>query len=49
MSALFENPKNYGRIIRDKNKKFVAIIEEKDATPEQKAVKEIRQAVLPVK
>ena len=45
MSAIFENPKNYGRIIRDKNKKFVAIIEEKDATPEQKAVKEINAGI----
>ncbi len=45
MSAIFENPKNYGRIIRDKNKKFIAIIEEKDATPEQKAVKEINAGI----
>ncbi len=45
MSAIFENPKNYGRIIRDKNKKFVAIVEEKDATPEQKAVKEINAGI----
>lgn len=45
MSAIFANPKNYGRIIRDKNKKFVAIVEEKDATPEQKAVKEINAGI----
>ena len=45
MSAIFENPKNYGRIIRDKNKKFIAIVEEKDATPEQKAVKEINAGI----
>ena len=45
MSAIFENPKNYGRIIRDKNNKFVAIVEEKDATPEQKAVKEINAGI----
>ncbi|MBQ9244703.1 bifunctional N-acetylglucosamine-1-phosphate uridyltransferase/glucosamine-1-phosphate acetyltransferase [bacterium] len=45
MSAIFENPKNYGRIIRDRNKKFVAIVEEKDATPEQKAVKEINAGI----
>ena len=45
MSAIFDNPKNYGRIIRDKNNKFVAIVEEKDATPEQKAVKEINAGI----
>ena len=45
MSAIFENPKTYGRIIRDKNNKFMAIIEEKDALPEQKAVKEINVGI----
>ncbi len=45
MSAIFENPKNYGRIIRDKNNKFVAIIEEKDATIEQKEVKEVNAGI----
>ena len=45
MSAIFENPKNYGRIIRDKIKKFTAIVEEKDAAPEQKAVKEVNAGI----
>ncbi len=45
MSAIFENPKNYGRIIRDKNNKFIAIVEEKDANPQQKAVKEINAGI----
>ncbi|MCD7779056.1 MAG: NTP transferase domain-containing protein [Candidatus Gastranaerophilales bacterium] len=45
MSAIFENPKNYGRIIRDKNNKFIAIVEEKDALPQQKAVKEINAGI----
>ena len=45
MSAIFENPKNYGRIVRDKNNKFTAIVEEKDATPEQKAVKEVNAGI----
>lgn len=45
MSAIFDNPKNYGRIIRDKNKKFLAIVEEKDALPEQKTVKEINAGI----
>ncbi len=41
MSALFENPSNYGRIIRDSNNKLTAIIEEKDASDEQKKIKEV--------
>lgn len=45
MSAIFENPKNYGRIVRDKNNKFTAIVEEKDALPEQKAVKEVNAGI----
>ena len=45
MSAIFDNPTNYGRIIRDDNDKFVAIVEEKDATLEQKAVKEINAGI----
>jgi len=44
MSAIFENPANYGRIIRDENG-LKAIVEEKDATPEQKAVKEINAGI----
>ena len=45
MSAIFENPKNYGRIIRNKNKQFIAIVEEKDANFEQKAVKEVNAGI----
>ena len=45
MSAIFDNPKNYGRIIRDRNKKFVAIVEEKDANYEQKSVKEVNAGI----
>ena len=45
MSAIFDNPKNYGRIIRDKNNKFISIIEEKDASFEQKSVKEVNTGI----
>lgn len=44
MSAIFDNPTNYGRIVRDENG-LRAIVEEKDATPEQKAVKEINAGI----
>ena len=45
MSAIFENPTNYGRIVRDENKNVKAIVEEKDATQEQKQIKEINAGV----
>ena len=45
MSAIFENPTNYGRIIRNHDDSLNSIVEEKDATPEQKAVKEINAGI----
>lgn len=44
MSAIFEDPTNYGRIIRNGDK-LNSIIEEKDATPEQKKIKEINAGI----
>lgn len=45
MSAIFENPSNYGRIIRDSQGNLNGIVEEKDATDEQKAVNEVNTGV----
>ena len=45
MSAIFENPTNYGRIVRNTQGKVDAIVEEKDATLEQKAIKEINAGI----
>lgn len=45
MSAIFDNPKNYGRIIRGADGRVEAIVEEKDATPEQKGVNEINAGI----
>ena len=45
MSAIFENPTNYGRIIRNQDGSLNSIVEEKDATPEQKVVKEINAGI----
>lgn len=45
MSTIFENPTNYGRIIRENNNSLKCIVEEKDATPEQKAVKEVNAGI----
>ena len=45
MSAIFDNPTNYGRIIRNSDGTLNSIVEEKDATAEQKAVKEINAGI----
>lgn len=45
MSAIFDNPTNYGRIIRNSNNTLNSIVEEKDATVEQKAVKEVNAGI----
>ena len=45
MSAVFENPSNYGRIIRDEHNFLKCIIEEKDATNEQKNIREINAGI----
>ena len=45
MSAVFDNPTNYGRIIRKADGKVDCIVEEKDANVEQKAVKEINAGI----
>lgn len=41
MSATLSDPRGYGRVIRDAQDEVVAIVEQKDCTPEQDAVKEI--------
>ena len=40
------NPKGYGRIVRDEAGKVCSIIEEKDATPEQREITEINTGIL---
>ena len=44
MSAIFDNPTNYGRIVRE-GEQLAGIVEEKDATAEQKAIKEVNAGV----
>lgn len=41
LSAVLENPSNYGRIVRNGKGQVKMIIEEKDALPKEKAIKEI--------
>lgn len=45
MSTIFENPTNYGRIIREADNSLKCIVEEKDATAEQKTVKEVNAGI----
>lgn len=45
MSTIFEDPTNYGRIIRESDNSLKCIVEEKDATQEQKAVKEVNAGI----
>lgn len=45
LSAIFDDPFGYGRVIRDTDGTFVDIVEEKDATEEQKKIKEINSGI----
>ena len=45
MSAVFENPTNYGRIVRNADNTLNSIVEEKDATIEQKNIKEVNAGI----
>ena len=45
MSTIFDNPTNYGRIIREDDNSLKCIVEEKDATAEQKAVNEVNAGI----
>ena len=45
LSVRLENPTGYGRIIRDSNDSFQKIVEHRDATEEQRVVKEINSGL----
>ena len=45
LTAIYENPTGYGRIIRDEGGNIKEIVEEKDASPEQKQIKEINSGI----
>ena len=45
VSAILENPEGYGHIIRDKNGNFLKNIEHKDASEQEKKVKEINTGI----
>lgn len=45
MTTILDNPTNYGRILLDRDGNISGIIEEKDATSEQKTIKEINAGI----
>lgn len=45
LTTTFDNPYGYGRIIRDKEGRIEAIVEQSDCTPEQKMIKEINTGI----
>ena len=45
LTAIYENPTGYGRIVRDEGGNIKEIIEEKDADPLQKCIKEINAGI----
>ena len=48
LTCNLENPAGYGRIIRDVQGQVAAIVEDKDATPEQLAIGEINTGILAI-
>ncbi len=46
LTAFYENPKGYGRIIKDEQQHIIGIVEEKDASAEQKTICEINTGIM---
>jgi len=45
LTAVYDNPTGYGRIVRDQAGNIKGIVEEKDATPAQKEIQEINSGI----
>ena len=45
LTAIYDDPTGYGRIVRDEGGNIEGIVEEKDTTPEQKKIKEINAGI----
>jgi bifunctional UDP-N-acetylglucosamine pyrophosphorylase/glucosamine-1-phosphate N-acetyltransferase len=48
LTVMLDDPSGYGRIIRDSDRVIQAIVEQKDATPDQLAVTEINTGIMSV-
>jgi bifunctional UDP-N-acetylglucosamine pyrophosphorylase/glucosamine-1-phosphate N-acetyltransferase len=46
LSGEVPDPTGYGRVVRDENGEVIAVVEEKDATPEQREIAEISSGIL---
>lgn len=46
LTASLDNPAGYGRILRDANGQFIAVVEDRDASPEQRALREVNTGIL---
>jgi bifunctional UDP-N-acetylglucosamine pyrophosphorylase/glucosamine-1-phosphate N-acetyltransferase len=46
LTVHLDHPTGYGRIVRDGAGNIISIVEEKDATPEQRAIKEVNTGIL---
>jgi bifunctional UDP-N-acetylglucosamine pyrophosphorylase/glucosamine-1-phosphate N-acetyltransferase len=45
LTVRLENPFGYGRVVRDEEQRFMKIVEQKDATPEERQIKEINAGI----
>ena len=45
LTAQLDEPKGYGRILRDGDGAIAGIVEEKDATPEQRQIREVNAGI----
>jgi bifunctional UDP-N-acetylglucosamine pyrophosphorylase / glucosamine-1-phosphate N-acetyltransferase len=45
LSVKLENPTGYGRLVRDAYESFARIVEEKDATPDERLIREINSGI----
>jgi bifunctional UDP-N-acetylglucosamine pyrophosphorylase/glucosamine-1-phosphate N-acetyltransferase len=41
MTTFLEDPQGYGRVVRDEERRFVRIVEQKDASPEELGIREV--------
>ena len=49
LTAVLENPNGYGRIVRDDSDNMVAIVEDKDASEDQRSIQEINTGIMAAK
>jgi len=45
LAVTVDNPKGYGRVMVDKNRRLIRIVEEADATPEQKKIRTVNSGI----